>query len=46
MSYSKQDTGLLLVDPYNDFLSEGGKLTGPTFAHAIVTTAELLGELV
>ncbi len=28
MSYSKQDTGLLLVDPYNDFLSEGGKLTG------------------
>ncbi|WP_252270880.1 isochorismatase family cysteine hydrolase [Pseudomonas subflava] len=28
MGYSKRDTGLLLVDPYNDFLSEGGKLTG------------------
>jgi len=28
MSDSRQDTGLLLVDPYNDFLSEGGKLTG------------------
>jgi nicotinamidase-related amidase len=26
--YSKQRTGLLLVDPYNDFLSEGGKLYG------------------
>ena len=24
--YSKQQTGLLLIDPYNDFLSEGGKL--------------------
>ncbi|HVL01150.1 MAG TPA: isochorismatase family cysteine hydrolase [Dongiaceae bacterium] len=26
--YSPDDTGLLLVDPYNDFLSEGGKLQG------------------
>lgn len=26
--YSPADTGLLLVDPYNDFLSEGGKLHG------------------
>ncbi len=26
--YSGADTGLLLVDPYNDFLSEGGKLNG------------------
>ncbi|MEX0163576.1 cysteine hydrolase [Pseudomonas brassicacearum] len=24
--YARQSTGLLLVDPYNDFLSEGGKL--------------------
>ena len=24
--YSPSRTGLLLVDPYNDFLSEGGKL--------------------
>ncbi|MEV5957334.1 isochorismatase family cysteine hydrolase [Streptomyces sp. NPDC051987] len=24
--YSPQDTALLIVDPYNDFLSEGGKL--------------------
>ncbi len=26
MSYPSQHTALLLVDPYNDFLSEGGKL--------------------
>ncbi|WP_455288847.1 cysteine hydrolase [Cupriavidus necator] len=26
--YSAASTGLLLVDPYNDFLSEGGKLNG------------------
>lgn len=25
-SYSASDTGLLLVDPYNDFLSDGGKM--------------------
>jgi 3-hydroxymyristoyl/3-hydroxydecanoyl-(acyl carrier protein) dehydratase len=25
-SYAADRTGLLLVDPYNDFLSEGGKL--------------------
>lgn len=25
-SYSASDTGLLFIDPYNDFLSEGGKL--------------------
>ena len=25
-SYTRSDTALLLVDPYNDFLSEGGKL--------------------
>jgi nicotinamidase-related amidase len=27
-AYPKDSTGLLLVDPYNDFLSEGGKLNG------------------
>ncbi|MEK1907726.1 MAG: isochorismatase family cysteine hydrolase [Pseudomonas sp.] len=26
--YPRASTGLLLVDPYNDFLSEGGKLSG------------------
>ena len=26
MSYDPSDTAILLVDPYNDFLSEGGKL--------------------
>jgi len=25
-TYSKQSTALLFVDPYNDFLSEGGKI--------------------
>jgi nicotinamidase-related amidase len=27
-AYPKDSTGLLLVDPYNDFLSDGGKLSG------------------
>lgn len=27
-TYPAASTGLLLVDPYNDFLSEGGKLNG------------------
>jgi nicotinamidase-related amidase len=26
ISYSADDTALLIVDPYNDFMSEGGKL--------------------
>ena len=26
VSYPLERTGVLLVDPYNDFLSEGGKL--------------------
>ena len=26
ISYSADDTALLMVDPYNDFMSEGGKL--------------------
>src|SRR2546429_4560540 len=25
-TYSKNETALLIIDPYNDFLSEGGKL--------------------
>jgi len=33
-SYSKKGTALLLVDPYNDFLSEGGKLWRPVEAVA------------
>ncbi len=28
LNYSPADTGYLLVDPYNDFISEGGKLWG------------------
>ncbi|MDH4580569.1 cysteine hydrolase [Pseudomonas sp. BN415] len=28
MTYPRESSGLLLVDPYNDFLSEGGKLHG------------------
>ncbi|WP_342246563.1 isochorismatase family cysteine hydrolase [Pseudomonas sp. OTU5201] len=28
MTYPCESSGLLLVDPYNDFLSEGGKLNG------------------
>ena len=26
LTYEKQITGLAVVDPYNDFISEGGKL--------------------
>ena len=26
LSYESELTGLLVVDPYNDFISEGGKL--------------------
>jgi hypothetical protein len=26
MTYEKQFTGLLVIDPYNDFISEGGKV--------------------
>jgi hypothetical protein len=26
VSYDKQVTALLVIDPYNDFISEGGKV--------------------
>lgn len=26
LSYAKDNTALLIVDPYNDFMSEGGKM--------------------
>jgi ureidoacrylate peracid hydrolase len=26
LTYDKQLTALLVIDPYNDFISEGGKL--------------------
>ena len=28
-NYSSDNTALLIVDPFNDFLSEGGKLWNP-----------------
>jgi ureidoacrylate peracid hydrolase len=28
LSYDKEITGLLVIDPYNDFISEGGKIWG------------------
>ncbi len=42
-SYGRESTGLLLVDPYNDFLSEGGKLNGlaKPVADAVGTLANL-----
>ncbi len=42
-NYSCKSTGLLLVDPYNDFLSEGGKLAGlaKTIADAVDTLNNL-----
>jgi len=41
--YSSARTGLLLVDPYNDFLSEGGKLNGP--ARQVIDSVNLLEHL-
>ena len=26
VTYAKESTALLVIDPYNDFISEGGKL--------------------
>ena len=60
--YPAGRTALLFVDPYNDFLAEGGKLwprvaeiakamhaahdlNGPTFAHAILASKELIARL-
>jgi hypothetical protein len=53
VEYARGSTGLLLVDPCNDFLGEGGKahmhaaheLTGPFYASAILTTAEVSAAL-
>lgn len=42
-SYTSDRTGLLLVDPYNDFLSEGGKLW--PLAKPIVEEQRLLDNL-
>lgn len=42
-TYSPADTGLLLVDPYNDFLSEGGKLHG--MAKAVADRVGTLANL-
>ncbi|WP_298928215.1 isochorismatase family cysteine hydrolase [uncultured Ramlibacter sp.] len=46
-SYPAAQTGLLLVDPYNDFLSEGGKLSGHAQAVAdAVGTLENMRQVV
>ena len=37
-NYSADDTALLIVDPYNDFMSEGGK-----FYERTKETAEAVG---
>ena len=42
-TYDPATTALLLVDPYNDFLSEGGKLW-PRFK-AIAEEVKLLGSV-
>ncbi|UUT22925.1 isochorismatase family cysteine hydrolase [Pseudomonas sp. T8] len=41
--YSSESTGLLLVDPYNDFLSEGGKLAG--LAKVVADEVDTLNNL-
>lgn len=41
--YASASTGLLLVDPYNDFLSEGGKVHGQ--AKAMIESVDLLKHL-
>lgn len=42
-SYASNSTGLLLVDPYNDFLSEGGKLW--PFVEGVAKGVGLLNNL-
>jgi nicotinamidase-related amidase len=41
--YSRAHTGLLLIDPYNDFLSEGGKLHAP--AKPVADTVDMLNHM-
>ena len=43
MSYDPSTTAILLVDPYNDFLSEGGKLWPRV--KAVAQEVELLDHL-
>lgn len=43
VAYSPAETGLLLVDPYNDFLSDGGKLNG--LAKAVADRVGTLANL-
>ena len=42
-TYTRDRTGLLLVDPYNDFLSEGGKLW--PFVREVAESVDLLTHL-
>lgn len=44
MAYDPQTTALLLVDPYNDFLSEGGKIWPLVTAIAVTTRCLLWGR--
>jgi ureidoacrylate peracid hydrolase len=41
LSFEKEITALLLVDPYNDFISEGGKIWAESKALPKQTTAFL-----
>ena len=49
VTYEKEITALLVIDPYNDFISEGSKIwnrlktTTPATA-AIATSKEAIGE--
>ena len=43
MAYPKETTGLLLIDPYNDFLSEGGKLFG--LARPVAESVDMLAHM-
>ncbi len=43
MDYDPATTAILLVDPYNDFLSEGGKLWPRV--HAVAEAVQLLDHL-
>jgi nicotinamidase-related amidase len=42
-NYTASSTALLLIDPYNDFLSDGGKLNGP--AKAIIDAVGMLANM-
>jgi hypothetical protein len=45
ITYGRDVTGLVLIDPYNDSIYEGGKVTMVKDATAIVTADEAVAAI-